>query len=255
MQKTKQKTHVLGALLWVTVSHQKAPKIFIPETVAKFVISTATFFFKEVKRHLEFLAKISQRSDSSWVFFLLPTSTLNIKREKKGGLTATLAFFFGGLLVLGSELFLFFSGDFFFFSISFLSLGFSSCSDPEPLSEEDGSLSNLPTNNKLRPKNSCISLLHPPWLARVGNDFLDLPHLTEQCSTWSCVAMDSGNKMTTSPWIPRMTRSSNDDFLSGPGEKGNLMMTGCWYANDLHLSYTPYSKMAANKLFFCLHVS
>lgn len=164
---------------------KKPRKFSYPKSLQNLCYFESYFFFfkKEVKRHLEFLAKISQRSDSSWVFFLLPTLTLNITREKMGGLTATLAFFFGGLLVLGSELFLFFSGDFFFFSISFLSLGFSSCSDPEPLSEEDGSLSNLPTNNKLRPKNSCISLLHPPWLARVGNDFLDLPHLTEQCST------------------------------------------------------------------------
>lgn len=56
--------------------------------------------------------------------------------------TATLAFFFGDLLVLGSAAFLFFSGDFFFFSFSF---GFDlpSSSDPDPLSEDDGLLSNL----------------------------------------------------------------------------------------------------------------
>ena len=55
--------------------------------------------------------------------------------------TETLAFFLGEGLLLDTA-FLFFSGDFFFFSFS-LCLGFSSASESPSLSEEDGSLSNL----------------------------------------------------------------------------------------------------------------
>ena len=55
--------------------------------------------------------------------------------------TEILAFFLGDALLLDTA-FLFFSGDFFFFSFS-LCLGLSSALEPSSLAEEDGSLSNL----------------------------------------------------------------------------------------------------------------
>jgi len=56
--------------------------------------------------------------------------------------TTIFAFFFGDLLFISFSAFLFFSGDFFFFVFS-LCFDFSSSSDPDSLSEEDGLLSNL----------------------------------------------------------------------------------------------------------------